>query len=413
MGLQVKILKGTKQIGGCITEISTDKSKIIIDFGEDLPDDNVKTINKNPNIVGLTSGKSTYDAVFITHSHGDHIGLINYINKDIPVYVEQASKSIYEMLSDFTYKDSRKKTVPMEFNKSYEEGDFKVTPYKVDHSSYNSSMFLIECEGKRILHTGDYRSHGINGKDFLKTIESIGHVDMIITEGTSLCRNDKEKYMTEEELSCKAEEIFKEYDQVFILQSSTNIDRICSFYKAAQNTGKNFIEDVFTSNITCSLGNSEVPNPKAFDDVYTWIPVKYKRKSEEFKEKYINGFKSRSKQKSYRDKKYVLMVKTTMLKDIEKLYNKGYITNAVLIYSMWEGYKDRKEMIKFLDEVKKYRLDSQMSLHTSGHADMETIRLLNKLGASKVVAIHTTNQAKLKELLNNVVLIKDEEVLEV
>ena len=35
--MKVKILKGTTQIGGCITEITSNKgTKIIIDFGEDL-----------------------------------------------------------------------------------------------------------------------------------------------------------------------------------------------------------------------------------------------------------------------------------------------------------------------------------------------------------------------------------------
>ena len=34
--MKLRILKGTNQIGGCITEISTGHTKIIIDFGEDL-----------------------------------------------------------------------------------------------------------------------------------------------------------------------------------------------------------------------------------------------------------------------------------------------------------------------------------------------------------------------------------------
>ena len=35
--MEVKIIKGLNQIGGCITEITSDKgTKIIIDFGEDL-----------------------------------------------------------------------------------------------------------------------------------------------------------------------------------------------------------------------------------------------------------------------------------------------------------------------------------------------------------------------------------------
>ena len=113
--MKLRVLKGTNQIGGCITEIVSDKgTKIIIDLGEDLPDDN-SLKSENPNIDGLTTGNKKYDAVFITHSHGDHIGLINYILDDIDVYVEPVSKRIYSLLSVFTHKKIRFKTKDMNF----------------------------------------------------------------------------------------------------------------------------------------------------------------------------------------------------------------------------------------------------------------------------------------------------------
>ena len=90
--MQVRVIRGTKQIGGCVTEItSSKKTKILIDYGENLDNDDVLEID------GLTKGNKSYDAVFITHSHGDHIGCINHILEDIPVYVEPISKRIYEV----------------------------------------------------------------------------------------------------------------------------------------------------------------------------------------------------------------------------------------------------------------------------------------------------------------------------
>lgn len=38
--MQVIIHRGTHQIGGCATEVRTKTTKILIDFGAELPDEN-------------------------------------------------------------------------------------------------------------------------------------------------------------------------------------------------------------------------------------------------------------------------------------------------------------------------------------------------------------------------------------
>lgn len=66
--MEIKILKGTNQIGGAFTEITTSKgTKIIIDFGDDLDD-----IKRMENIEGLTTGSPIYDGVITSHYHQDH-----------------------------------------------------------------------------------------------------------------------------------------------------------------------------------------------------------------------------------------------------------------------------------------------------------------------------------------------------
>ena len=87
--MQVIIHRGTHQIGGCVTEIKSEKgTRIAIDIGENLP-----TISENEKtemeVEGLTKGKANFDAVFVTHYHGDHIGLYNRILPQIPIYVRE------------------------------------------------------------------------------------------------------------------------------------------------------------------------------------------------------------------------------------------------------------------------------------------------------------------------------------
>ena len=132
--MEVRIIKGTNQIGGCITEIKEGNTKIIIDFGEDLD-----TTKESIELDGLTKNKSTYDAVFITHSHGDHIGLINKINEDISVYIEKKSLKIHNLTCDFCSKERVNRKVNtfslMNNEPIFINSDLKVTPFITDHSS--------------------------------------------------------------------------------------------------------------------------------------------------------------------------------------------------------------------------------------------------------------------------------------
>ena len=394
----MKIIKGTNQIGGCITEITSNYTKILIDFGNDLED-----VKESFELEGLTYGKSEYSAVFITHSHIDHIGLINKINKDIPIYLEESSFKIYDITCDFCGEEKLNRKVNI--FKMYDKiqiNEINITPYRVDHSSYNSCIFLIESEFKKILHTGDFRLHGRKKEETLNNLKKIGKVDLLITEGTSLSRNILE-YETERDLEKKALEYMKKYAQVFILHSSTNIDRTISFIKATLKTGKNYILDLFTYSL------NEVVNMGIkvdYKKVFVWKPLRYSSKSEKFKSEYMDFDNS-----SFFGNKYTMNVKVSMLEDIKKLKEKGLITNACLIYSMWHGYIEKEEKLRnFIDEIKNMGIEFK-ELHTSGHADMVSMQRLNEIiNPDKTIIIHTERKKEEIKIFNNVIELNDNEI---
>ncbi len=402
--MEVRIIKGTNQIGGCITEISTEKSKIIIDFGCDLDEEKQKELFE---VEGLTNGIPQYDAVFITHSHGDHIGLVNQIMESIPIYIEEVSLRIHNITCDFCYdKRVRRKINQFKLYDDKQEiieindGDIKITPYRIDHSSYNSCMFLIESEGKRILHTGDFRLHGRKKDESLKNIEKIGKVDLLITEGTTLSRSNYE-YITEEKLEEKIEECMRDYSQVFIMQSSTNVDRTQTFIDAAKNANKKFVFDLFSYWI-----NENLPNkiPVDYENVFVYKTHKYNKKPIWFRRKYMK-IKTSSSFVPY----YAMNIKQSMIDDVEKnLYNKGYVTKACLIYSMWDGYIKTDEKLNTNIERLKSLGIKYVELHTSGHADIKAMETLNRItNPDKTIIIHTEAKEKGRTIFNNVLDIED------
>lgn len=360
--MQIRILKGTNQIGGVFTEITSKEARIIIDFGEDL--DRVKRLD---NIEGLTIGEKAYDGVIITHNHQDHMGRIDDILDEVPVYMSDLSRKILETVFCFskTKGKIKRKTINIEDGKTFTIKDITITPYIVDHSAYNSFMLLIEANGERILHTGDFRNHGYKGKLLEGTLKKIGKVDVLITEGTTLSR-EQIRNKTEEELVNDIVEATKDYNQVLMLMSTTNIDRVTTMQKVANRTGKTVIHDIVLSNVL-QLVTGRIPNALNNKNVYVFVPATnyIKKDLPEYKQ-YIEPYQDKINATGQKlHGKFIMNVRVSMLRDIERLKTiSKVLDNTCVVYSMWEGYKDDELYKEFLDKMKDLDIDV-ISLHTS------------------------------------------------
>lgn len=51
--------------------------------------------------------------------------------------------------------------------------DITVIPHICCHSAYGAFMFEILADGKKVLHTGDFRNHGYKGKLLKPTLKKI------------------------------------------------------------------------------------------------------------------------------------------------------------------------------------------------------------------------------------------------
>jgi len=105
-----------------------------------------------------------------------------------------------------------------------------------------------------------------------------------------------------------------------------------------------------------------------------------------------------------------LLVRPSMRFDLEHIPN---IEGGNLIYSLWEGYLQKENTKKFLDYLsnKQFKL---YKVHTSGHADIETLnQMVEAIKPKKIVPIHTFSGYEYKRHFNYPVLeIRDgEEVI--
>ena len=408
--MQVRVLKGTNQIGGVFTEIKSKEASIIIDFGNDL--DNEEKIK---HIEGLTIGTPIYDGVIITHNHQDHMGRIDEVLSSVPVYMSDLSRKIFERVFCFSkgLGNIKRETINMEDGITFKIKDMAITPYVVDHSAYNSFMVLIEADGKRILHTGDFRNHGYKGELFVKTLKKIGKVDLLIIEGTMFTRKQI-KNKTEEELVSEIADKTKCYDQVLMLMSTTNIDRVTTMQKVANITHKTVIHDIVLSNVL-QLVTKKIPNAINSDNVFVFLPGSnfLKKDMEEYKE-YIDPYQKKielARKKLHGS--FIMNIRISMLNDIKRLKLKNKVlNNCCVVYSMWEGYKKETDYKTFLDGMKELEIDV-IDLHVSGHADYTaTMQVIDIVKPEVVIPIHTEDKEKIKDFTEKAVVLDDMQVYE-
>ena len=404
MAAKINVYQGN-QIGGCITVISTDRTKIVIDFGESLPGANEESD------IEFDWEREKVDAVFFTHYHGDHIGRFMEIPDSVDLYMgevtykvmlnirraikdEAAVAKLTERLENgsITFVE---RAVPICIN-----DDIVVTGYEVDHSAYDAFMYLVEADGTNILHTGDFRDHGHRGHTFKKgkdhntmldVIKYYVHkngrpVDILITEGTMMGERADEERFSEKDLRAWAKEYFKEHRHIFLKVSSTNVDTLASFYQAAKANGMTMYANSY---ILKQFRVYRAAGRKRGTSMYDFREAK--------QIPFISDREDADNTETYRIldemRRNGFVAIVSEYDHYERVMDELSDVNPEMIYSMWGGYIDSKRDAyneKLAEFCKKHHAFQK---HTSGHAYPEFIaQVITAVNPTQMIwPIHTEN----------------------
>ena len=433
--MEIIIHRGTHQIGGCVTEIKTEEARIIIDMGTPLPGSKTENelgaaeeevialpgvtvpvamdgeADKNEN--GQMIKSRTCDAVFITHYHGDHIGRIDALLPEIPLYMGEAAGNIYSIYCNRT--DQAEKMSRLHDAHFYTPGqpiqikDITVTPLLTSHSALDAYMLLIEAEGKTVLHTGDFSLHGYEGKEWLEAVKkhleekNITSIDYLICEGTML-PDQKRTSPTEMDLIGQIDTLMKKYKKIFVLCSSTHIDRIAEFYHY-RNYHAPMVSDLY-QNIILQYVTKNYGNTKPFyriKDAYAYFPD------------YVKAIENPKLQDWMDERGFVALIRPNYWSKwmLEHYYDEK---DSAIVYSMWSGYlKEAPAKNEYLcDFLKPYKITA--FIHAGGHALPEEIKeFVDAVNPSHVIPIHTEHPDAMRELLpeREIVLLEDGNVLKI
>lgn len=85
----------------------------------------------------------------------------------------------------------------------------------------------------------------------------------------------------------------------------------------------------------------------------------------------------------------MICIRPSMQRWVKRLAQRLPLTDSVLLYSLWSGYRDKPEMTGFLSRCLELRIN-EVTLHSSGHATPEeTQRLLERVYPKTIIPVHT------------------------
>jgi len=438
----LKIHRGAHEIGGSCVEIWNKEDRLVIDIGMPLVGrDGEKFEFKKyenfsgqrlveekilPDISGIyewDTESRPVDGLLLSHAHLDHYGFLRFLRRDVCVFLGEATKRLIELTCLFT------PTVANIFaHRFFRSGEpfscatATITPFLMDHSSFDAYAFAIEWGGKTVIYSGDFRQHGRKAGAFRHFLACAPrNADALLLEGTSLGR-ETEKILTETDLEDELVKLSKQMAGInLVYLSSQNIDRLVTIFRACRRSGRLFVIDFYTANVLAGLKDfARLPYPEktAFPEIRVFFP-RYlcDRAVKQGHENLMNRFsrfKITKEEIAEQSHKVTMLVRPSMLVDLKRIAQLKGLEGGLLVYSLWEGYMKEGSTKKLLDFVEAEGLLTHV-LHSSGHADVRTLRrVVETVTPRRIIPIHSFHPEKYQEAIGgNVTVLADGETTEI
>ncbi len=374
--IRVIPLGGLSEIGKNMTVIEYENDLIVIDCGMGFPEEDMPGIDLViPDVTYLENNKDRIRGIFLTHGHEDHIGAIPYVLRSInpPIYGTRLTLGIVRnKLQEHTlawtpklYEVSAGDVIPA--------GEMSVEFIHVNHSIADACALAIRTPLGTIVHSGDFKLDISPIEGEMMDIGRLGELGregvlMLMCESTNAERPGSTP--SERKVGESLEVIFSRYTdkRLVIATFSSNVHRVQQIIDVSARhgrkvaiTGRSMINIVGAAT---ELGYMTVPAGVLIDlaDI-----------------------------KRYRPEELTIVTTGSQGEPMSALYRMAYSDHAqitlgqsdLVILSAHPIPGNEKTVGRVINELTRNNIqclhDASLSVHVSGHACQEELKLLQAL----------------------------------
>ena len=372
---KIIILGGLGEVGKNMYCVMHDDEILIIDAGISFPDAGLLGIDYVlPDFSFLKQNQDKIKALFITHGHEDHIGAIPYLvqSLEIPaIYAPNQAKELIDLkLQDrnirydnlFAYDD---KTV-VEFK------HFQVEFFRTTHSIPDSHGILVKTPDGNIVTTGDFKFDftPIGPMADLHKMAHIGEdgVDVLISDSTNALNEGIS--LSEAKVDNALNDIFDKHttQRMIIATFASNIYRLKHIIETCYNHGRKIciFGRSMENNIKISIEGGYIEHPDIIIDP---------EEANNLKPQEVTILCTGSQGEPLAALSRIANGTHKQIKlrpdDVVVFSSSPIPGNAMSI-----GHTINK---LYLQGVEVYTTQSLSEIHTSGHANMEELKLMIRL----------------------------------
>ena len=417
--MRVCIHRGAQQIGGTAIELKHGGFRLLLDLG--LPLNAGEAIHELlPPIDGVRNPDAALLGVVLSHGHQDHWGLLPVAPKTLAVFTGAATEHMQTAAaSAFGRAAPFKAAEHLMHRRPLQIGPFRVTPYLACHSAFDAYSLLVEAGGRRLFYSGDLRGHGRKAAMFEALLrDPPADIHTLMMEGSTLGRlNAEAQFETETDIEARLADHFRATPGLaLVFASAQNVDRVVSVFRAAKQTGRRLVIDLYAAEILRSTGAANIPQAD-WPEVAFFLPWHQAKRIKAEKAFHFLPSQGYRATRIYAEalraapQRFAVLANGFFMADRNFL---GCLDGARAVWSQWEGYLqpggfgERKaaQLVELGVPMER--------IHTSGHASIPDLqRLVEALKPERLVPVHTFQPERFPELFVNVTLRADGEWWEV